>query len=525
MRRQFRQPAVAIHLLRLSVNGKGDARYQQQGNRQRAQQGIPHRESHRREQFLFNPLESEQRHIGNDDYQRGKENGLGNFHDAADNGGFLQRCRLIVFPLFQNRFHHHNRAVHQYAEVHRSQRKQVGGNIGQVHQDESNEQRQGNGDGNKQCAPPAAEENNQDGNHQYHSEEQGVRNGVQGCIHQICPVHEGVDFHAFGQDFAVEFINGFVHFRQYLRGVLIAQHLDDAFHAVGIIADGVDKAQDAFAFEVAVFQGADVAQVNRHTVHGLYDDVRHVAKVADKTDAAHHVAQIAAINHAAAGIAVVAPDGFRHFRERKIVFVKLYGVNLNLVLGGDAAKVADVRDTADLPQAGNDHPFVQVGQIAQGTGVAFYNITVDFSCGRSERVQFRTGVVRQIDVVDAFRHTLPRPIIIFLVIKNQHDDGQSEGVLAAHHVQVGDAVQFPFQRNGNLLLYFFGGKTGYLRHNLHRHIGYIRIGIQRKLRPCINPENGDNGKNSGNQPTAVEKRGYQLFHISCPLNKCRRRRQ
>ena len=52
----------------------GQAGNQGKGTQERAEQGIAHSISHRREQLGFGPLERKQREVGGDDDEGGKEN-------------------------------------------------------------------------------------------------------------------------------------------------------------------------------------------------------------------------------------------------------------------------------------------------------------------------------------------------------------------------------------------------------------------------------------------------------------------
>ena len=109
----------------------------------------------------------------------------------------------MPLPLLQDGLHHHDRAIHQDAEVDRPQREQVGGNIGQVHQDKGDQQRERNRDRHQQRASPAPQEENQNQHHQHHPLDECVRDGAQGGVHQFRPVHEGMDAGALRQDLLV----------------------------------------------------------------------------------------------------------------------------------------------------------------------------------------------------------------------------------------------------------------------------------------------------------------------------------
>ena len=60
------QPAVMKTFLRLAIGHEGHAGNQQQRHAQRAQQSIPHRVGHRREELALDVLKGEQRQVGSD---------------------------------------------------------------------------------------------------------------------------------------------------------------------------------------------------------------------------------------------------------------------------------------------------------------------------------------------------------------------------------------------------------------------------------------------------------------------------
>src|SRR5580700_2437857 len=106
-----------------------------QSEQQRTQKSERDRPGHGTEQAPFHALQSEDRKVRNDDDNAGEENRLLNF--VGRGGDHLGECLLAAAKLgvTQDVFHHHHRTIHHHAEVERSQRKQVGGNVIQVQQD------------------------------------------------------------------------------------------------------------------------------------------------------------------------------------------------------------------------------------------------------------------------------------------------------------------------------------------------------------------------------------------------------
>ena len=86
--------------------------------------------------FFSHPLEGEQRQIGRDDDQRGEEHRLGHFQRGFQRAVFRELLVGIAFMAAKDDFQQHNRAVHDDAKVNRAERKQVGRDVGVVHQHE-----------------------------------------------------------------------------------------------------------------------------------------------------------------------------------------------------------------------------------------------------------------------------------------------------------------------------------------------------------------------------------------------------
>ena len=92
--------------------------------------------------------------------------------------------------------YHHDRAVHDHAEVERSQRQQVGRNMTEVETDRSEQQRKRNGERNDQCSANIAEEEKEDDHHQDDALGQVVQHRVRGVVQQVAAVEERNDLHS-----------------------------------------------------------------------------------------------------------------------------------------------------------------------------------------------------------------------------------------------------------------------------------------------------------------------------------------
>ena len=170
-----------------------------------------------------------------------------------------------------------------------------------------------------------------------------------------------------------------MHILQHFRRVLSAQHLHDALDTVRIVALLVGESEHAFALQIAVFELTDVIEIDRHAVNRLYDDIAEVLEPLDQPDAPDHITQIAARDDTAAGVDVVLFDLLGDVRQRDAVLLHLARIDFDLVLCGDAAVIAHVRDAGYLFQARDHHPFVQVGQLAQVVRLTLEDIPENFT--------------------------------------------------------------------------------------------------------------------------------------------------
>ena len=75
-----------------------------------------------------------------------------------------------------------------------------------------------------------------------------MRDGLQSGIHQVGSVHHGLNLHPVWQcPLRIEFVHGSMHLFQDGRRILVAQHLHDTLHAVGLMNRVVVIAQRPFA--------------------------------------------------------------------------------------------------------------------------------------------------------------------------------------------------------------------------------------------------------------------------------------
>ena len=151
---------------------------------------------------------------------------------------------------------HDNGAVDQNAEVDRTERQKIGGDMREVEEREHRHQRKGNADRDHEGAARAAEKQNQNEEHEGDAFQDGLAHLVnREHLSQSKSVAVDVGrrlLHAaqqYGQ-LGIELRHLGVHTAQGLRRILILEHQDDAFDRIRIFV----LAQNAFALLMAEHQ-------------------------------------------------------------------------------------------------------------------------------------------------------------------------------------------------------------------------------------------------------------------------------
>ena len=82
--------------------------------------------------------------------------------------------------------------------------------------------------------------------------------------------------------------------------------------------------------------------------------------------------------------------------------------------------------------------------------------------------------------MQTFEHLLPGEVIVHLVVKRQHDEGQAELRMGEHPHRMRQAAERHLQWNGDLLLHFLGRAAGIKRDDVDLDVGDIRKGFNRQ---------------------------------------------
>ena len=141
------------------------------------------------------------------------------------------------------------------------------------------------------------------------------------------------------------------------------------------------------ALLVAELELAEIAHEDRRAVALGDDDVAHVIERLDEADAADDVAELAAVEDAAAGIGAVGADGVGDVLERQVEAHELLRIELELELRGDAAEIRDVGDARHLLERRDHGPFLDFGELPQALRVGLERVLEDFAGRRRERIE------------------------------------------------------------------------------------------------------------------------------------------
>ncbi len=130
-----------------------------------------------------------------------------------------------------------------------------------------------------------------------------------------------------------------------------------------------------------------------------------------------------------------------------------------------------------------DHPIIECLQghqvVARIRGAQ--RVEIDFADRAEIGADLRHKAVGQFGSRQPFRHLLPVPVVLRLVIENQDLGRQPEHREGAQMFQVRDSVDRDFDRDRYLLFYFFGGASRPLRDNLDVVAGHVGIRLHRQV--------------------------------------------
>src|SRR5262249_20497167 len=211
------------------------------------------------------------------------------------------------------------------------------------------------------------------------------------------------------------------------RRVLATQKKNDAANCVVYVI----LSKNPMTFLVAQLQRAKIAHKYRCAVALRDDNIAKIVQCLHETDAANDKTKVAAGDHAAAGVGAVGLDGVCDILERNIEADQGCRIEFELEQSGDPPERGDIRNAWYLLESRNYHPALNFGQLPQSVGIGLQRVAVDFADRRGKRIETRGDPRRERDVLNALEDSLPRPVILGAVAKDECNQGQSEGALRA----------------------------------------------------------------------------------------------
>ena len=164
---------------------------------------------------------------------------------------------------------------------------------------------------------------------------------------------------------------------QGLRRVLVLQHQHDPFDRVGIPV----LAQDAFTLLMAQRGAAEVTHQDRRSAHLRHHDRADLLQIVNQSDPADDVALIAARDPATPSVGIVLVDRIDDIGDAEAIVLQLLGIEVQLVLAGEAAEIGVVDDAGHGLQRRNHGPALDLRQFLEILAVGLERVAVDLAAG------------------------------------------------------------------------------------------------------------------------------------------------
>ncbi len=487
-----------------------ERRHERQGKQDCAQQRKRQREGDRREDLALDPLESKNRHEGQDD-DRLRE------HDRATEleRGVLQRVHTPAIAavngivlgstdreLDHQRLDHHHRTVDDDAEVDRAQRDQVGADTARVHHDEGEQQRQRNHRRHRERRVPVAQEQHQDRDHQRRADREILGDGVDSVFDEVGAIVVRHDADAGRQarghpsDLHFEVLDN-------LGCVLPLGHLHDRLHDFFALVER----NDAGARASADFNPCEIADLDRAAVARRHHHARNVLDVREQADAADHQRLVAALQKAAAGIGAVVRQRLPELVDGDCVFAQQKRIDPDLVFLDEAAKAHHVGDAGRAAQRGLQRPVLQRAHFGERhVGRRDDHIPIDFTDRVGEGRQRRLQVGRQVDVLQPLEHLLAREVIVGAVRKRQRHDRQPRDRHGTQLRHARHAAHLAFDRQRYRALDFLRRLARDLRDDLDLHVLHVGKSFDRQVAPCVPARNRERQRQRQHEHALLQRK-------------------
>ena len=265
-------------------------------------------------------------------------------------------------------FHLNDGAVHDHADGNGqpSQGHEVGRQPHLPHGNEGGQGHQGQGEGDDQRPPEAAEEQVNHQNHQEDALGDGPADGVDAVPDQAGAVIEGLERHPLGEDAAgVQLGDLFLDRGHHLPAAAAPDHQDDAGHVFpfAVLQHRAPAAGRTFA------HGGHVLDQHRGAVHFFQHHRFDVLDGLHQAQASHQGLLAPFLQDVAAGIGIAGGQGAEDLLQAEIEFPQPVRVHLHLVLLDVAAEGVDVGDAGHGFQQRPDNGVLDGAQAYEAGGL------------------------------------------------------------------------------------------------------------------------------------------------------------
>ncbi len=303
----------------------------------------------------------------------------------------------------------------------------------QAEADAREQQRERDGQRHDQRAAGVPQKHEENDRHQQNALGQVVEHRVGGEVHQVAAVEKWNNLHARRQDVFIQFLDLVVNGIQgRIRiGALSQQH--DAFHHVAVVdylAIGpMNRLPDLAQADLsALCNCPDVFDSDRRPALRLDNRVLDVAHGLDLSDGANVDLLQAGFHKAAAGVHVVIGELLLDLPDAQPIGHQLVRLDAYLVLLGDSAEAHHVHDVGNGFELLFEHPVLerfQLHQVELRIG-ALQRVPIDLADRTVIRSDLRLDAVRKRRRGHPLQHFLPVPVVLRLVVENQHHAGEPE---------------------------------------------------------------------------------------------------
>ncbi len=333
----------------------------------------------------------------------------------------------------QHGLHDDHRAVHDQAEVQCAEAHQVAAHAEQVHHDHGEEHGQRDHRGHHQPGAQVGQEEHQDQHHDQRAFQQVRLHRVDGVVHHLGAVQEGLDGHALGQGL-LDRGDALLHMLDHLAGVRALQHHHHRTGRFAFIVVG----HGTVAGRSAQAHFGHIVQQNRRMVRQhLHLDGADGLHVGDEALGADEEHRWSCFDVRPAGVGVVAGHGIEDIRDGDAHGAQSFGVHGDLILLQFAAEAAHVGHTFGADQLAPHDPVLDGAQfrrvvLAFVAGLGLHHVLEDLAEAAGNGPQFRLSQgLRNGDLRQTFGDLLACPVHIGGVVEHDGDEREPEAAEAA----------------------------------------------------------------------------------------------